>query len=409
VTTSVIILEPWKGPGYTRRNTRFTVDPRGEPEARVIHPIVEEDTVSEPWEEGEYQPKVLEDECGDPFDIPQPIPQGRKPCQSSFSFDFEDMASPYGGGGGERGVRRFSGAAGTIEVDDFKREFTMWCELQKSRNTNFHPYMVWRALFGCLEGAPLADYGEFEAAHFTKIMAWRNYYAPDYADVFGGAPRVVDQSSTSRGKEKKEEGKSEEEEQKPGDVVNPPPFNPTSQFFIQLGRDYQGQRADKMKALRTFARGGNESLREAHARLRRLISATHGVTEQQAVQHWYSILDKELKTLVRNEALQLDEPPTLRFVFETSERNEINLLEEKAVMGFLKCEEKPQEKVKASKASLPSHAADTSMTCFKCGKPGHLRRSAKKIRATLLKVEVTSLDVVPKGTVRPSVGSFILI
>jgi hypothetical protein len=29
----------------------------------------------------------------------------------------------------ERGVRRFFGAAGTIEVDDFKREFTMWCEL----------------------------------------------------------------------------------------------------------------------------------------------------------------------------------------------------------------------------------------------------------------------------------------
>jgi hypothetical protein len=140
--------------------------------------------------------------------------------------------------------------------------------------------MVWRALFGCLEGAPLIDYGEFEAAHFTEIVAWRNYYAPDYADMFGGAPRMVDPSSTSRGKEKKEEGKSEEEEQKPRDVVNPPPFNPTSQFFIQLGRDYQGQRADKMKALRTFARGGDESLREAHTRLRRLISATHGVTEQ---------------------------------------------------------------------------------------------------------------------------------
>jgi hypothetical protein len=65
--------------------------------------------------------------------------------------------------------------------------------------------------------------------------------------------------------------------------VNPPPFNPTSQFFIQLGRDYQGQRADKMKALRTFAQGGDESLWEAHAWLRRLISAIHGVTEQQAV------------------------------------------------------------------------------------------------------------------------------
>ena len=61
--------------------------------------------------------------------------------------------------------------------------------------------------------------------------------------------------------EKKEEGKSkEEEEQKPGNVVNPPPFNPISQFFIRFGRDYQGQRADKMKALRTFAQEGDESL-----------------------------------------------------------------------------------------------------------------------------------------------------
>jgi hypothetical protein len=108
----------------------------------------------------------------------------------------------------------------------------------------------------------------------------------------------------------------------------------------------------------------------------------------------------ELKTLVRNEALWLDEPPTLRFVFETSERIEINLLKEKATMGFLKREEKPQEKVKAAKASLPSHAADTSMTCFKCGKPGHLRKECK---------EDTALDVVPKGIMRPSVGSFILI
>jgi hypothetical protein len=196
-------------------------------------------------------------------------------------LDFEAKASPYGGGGRERGVWHFSAALGTIEVDDFKREFTMWYELQKSRNTNFHPYLVWRALFSCLKGAPLADYEEFEAAHFTKIVAWRNYYAPDYADVFGGAPKVGP-FSTKKGKkkEKKQEGKLDEKEQKPGDVVNPPPFNPTSQFFIQLGCNYQEQRADKMKALRTFARGGDESLREAHTRLRRLISATHGATEQ---------------------------------------------------------------------------------------------------------------------------------
>jgi hypothetical protein len=133
-----------------------------------------------------------------------------------------------------------------------------------------------------------------------------------------------------------------------------------------------------MKALRTFARGGDETLWEVHARLRRLISTTHGVIEQQTVQHWYSILDKELKTLVHNEALRLEEPLTLRFVFETSERIEINLLEEKAAMEFLKREKKPQDKVKAAKASLPSNAADTSMTCFKCGKPRHLRKECKE-------------------------------
>jgi hypothetical protein len=138
------------------------------------------------------------------------------------------MASPYGSGG-ERGVWRFSSAIGTIEVDDFKREFTMWCELQKSRNPNFNPYMVWRALFRCLEGAPLEDYGEFESANLTAIVAWRNFYAPDYAGVFGGVPRAG--TSNDKGKDKKEERQSEE-------VVQPPPFNPTQQFFARLYQDY---------------------------------------------------------------------------------------------------------------------------------------------------------------------------
>jgi hypothetical protein len=162
------------------------------------------------------------------------------------------MASPYGSGG-ERDVRRFSGAAGTIEVKDFKREFTMWYELQKSRNPNLNPYMVWRALFGCPEGAPLVDYEEFEVANFTAVVAWRDFYAPNYDDVFGGNPKAA--STLGKGKDKKEEeiDKSEVEGQ-------PPPFNPTAEFFLRLFRDYQGQRADKMKALRTFARGGDESL-----------------------------------------------------------------------------------------------------------------------------------------------------
>ena len=83
-----------------------------------------------------------------------------------------------------------------------------------------------------------------------------------------------------KGKEKREE-----ETETSGAEGQPPPFNPTTEFFVQLLRDYQSQRADKMKAFRTFARGSDESLREAHARLRRLIIATHGVIEQQVVQH----------------------------------------------------------------------------------------------------------------------------
>jgi hypothetical protein len=82
--------------------------------------------------------------------------------------------------------------------------------------------------------------------------------------------------------------------------------------------------------------------------------------------------------LVRNEALRLGVPPALRFVFETSEQIEINLLEEKAATGFLKREEKPPEKVKAAKASLPSHVADTNATYFKCGKARHLRKDCKE-------------------------------
>ena len=86
------------------------------------------------------------------------------------------------------------------------------------------------------------------------------------------------------------------------------------------------------------------------------------------VQHWYNILDKELKTLMCNEVLRLGMPSTLRFAFETSERIKINLLEEKAAMDFLKYEEKPLEKIKVAKVSLPFHATNTNATCFKCGK-----------------------------------------
>ena len=58
----------------------------------------------------------------------------------------------------------------------------------------------------------------------------------------------------------------------------------------------------------------------------------------------------------------------LRFVFETLERIEINLLEGKATMDFYKREEKLPEMVKIAKANLSFHAADTNATCFKYSK-----------------------------------------
>jgi hypothetical protein len=58
------------------------------------------------------------------------------------------------------------------------------------------------------------------------------------------------------------------------------------------------------------------------------------------------------------------------------------LLEEKAATGFLKREEKPLEKVKAAKVSLPSNPADTTATCFKCGKADHLRKDCKDGKTT---------------------------
>jgi hypothetical protein len=42
---------------------------------------------------------------------------------------------------------------------------------------------------------------------------------------------------------------------------------------------YHGQKADKMKASRSFARENNESLQEVHTRLKRLMSTMHGATK----------------------------------------------------------------------------------------------------------------------------------
>jgi hypothetical protein len=80
VTAWVVTLEPWKGPGYTRRNTPFMLDIGGGTPARnrrvelIDHLVTIEDMVTTSWEEAELQLEELEDECfleecEDNFDI----------------------------------------------------------------------------------------------------------------------------------------------------------------------------------------------------------------------------------------------------------------------------------------------------------------------------------------------------
>jgi hypothetical protein len=85
-------LEPWKGPGYTRRNTPFAVGAgRGTQVQgrRISYPVEVEDTVSTSWEEEEFQLEELEyehssEEPEDNVNARQPTPRKSKPFQSLF-------------------------------------------------------------------------------------------------------------------------------------------------------------------------------------------------------------------------------------------------------------------------------------------------------------------------------------
>jgi hypothetical protein len=65
--------------------------------------------------------------------------------------------------------------------------------------------------------------------------------------------------------------------------------------------------------------------------MRQLIAITQGVTESQAVQFWYGILDKELRWKVHNVILMSDNSLTLAHVFVMSKKIELNMVEEKVL------------------------------------------------------------------------------
>ncbi len=59
------------------------------------------------------------------------------------------------------------------------------------------------------------------------------------------------------------------------------------------------------------------------------------MTEAQATQFWYGILDKELRRKVRDVTFMSDDSPRLAHVFALFEKIELNMVEEKVVTsGF---------------------------------------------------------------------------
>ncbi|CAM6103416.1 unnamed protein product [Calypogeia fissa] len=95
------------------------------------------------------------------------------------------------------------------------------------------------------------DYHEFRRDHDTEITAWKDHWSPKYVSMtYGG----VVGTATPTGA--------------------PPPFNPIEEFFKVLKKNYQGVRTEKLRSLQEFQRKTGESLQEAHARMRRLISVT---------------------------------------------------------------------------------------------------------------------------------------
>ncbi|BBN08134.1 hypothetical protein Mp_4g09160 [Marchantia polymorpha subsp. ruderalis] len=237
--------------------------------------------------------------------------------------------------GAMKGPRRYSGAVGTIELDDFIQEFDTWCDMQFLRNpTLFTPFFAWKGLFQHLEGPPMDDYHEFGREYAVEIDAWRRHWSPNYTSITqggvgtsGGASGSITDGTSGAGTTSGAIGVASTS----GETTCVPSFSPIPEFFKRLRKNYQGVRTEKLRSLQEFERKTGESLRETYTRMRRLISVTHGVTEAQAVQYWYRILDKELRRRVRDATLLSDASPTLVYVFALSEKIELNIVEERVV------------------------------------------------------------------------------
>ncbi len=105
------------------------------------------------------------------------------------------------------------------------------------------------------------DYHEFRRDHAIEIEAWRQHWSPSYVfithgGVASGGTTTPSTPSTST------------------QVVPPPPFNPITEFFLRLKKNYHGVKMEKLRSLQEFERKTSESLREAYIRMRQLIAVT---------------------------------------------------------------------------------------------------------------------------------------
>ncbi|PTQ36558.1 hypothetical protein MARPO_0063s0090, partial [Marchantia polymorpha] len=182
--------------------------------------------------------------------------------------------------GAMKGPRRYSGAVGTIELDDFIQEFDTWCDMQFLRNpTLFTPFFAWKGLFQHLEGPPMDDYHEFGREYAVEIDAWRRHWSPNYTSITqggvgtsGGASGSITDGTSGAGTTSGAVGVASTS----GETTGVPSFSPIPEFFKK-------------------------------------------------------ILDRELRRRVRDATLLSDASPTLTYVFALSEKIELNIVEERVV------------------------------------------------------------------------------
>jgi len=145
--------------------------------------------------------------------------------------------------------------------------------------------------------------------HAIKIEECRQHWSPSYVfithgGVASGGTTTPSTPSTST------------------HVIPPPSFNPITEFFLRLKKNYQGVKTEKLGSLQVFERKTSESLREAYIRMWWLITVTQGVTKAHAIQFWYGILDKELRQKAHDVTLMSDDSLTLAHVFTLSRKIE---------------------------------------------------------------------------------------